>query len=209
MIKRIIRRTFVSGLMIGLLTGAVGAQQPNLVVPKDLNLNIMIKTALIAFNHANATGNYTVLRDLASPNFQQANTPARLGEIFRAERTQNVDISPILHMRPTLLRPAEIDANGRLHVQGYFPSKPKQVNFMLVYEAVAGNWRLFALGVHVVVPKIAKPKIRNHQHAAPDKTAAKTKAKTKSKNDKHAISTNQYVRDNWPTAIHPAAETRR
>ena len=40
---------------------------------------------LIALDQANKTGNYTVLRDLGSPAFQ-ANTAARLGEIFAGLR---------------------------------------------------------------------------------------------------------------------------
>jgi hypothetical protein len=46
-------------------------------VPDDLKLIILIRTALIALNQANLTGNYSVLRDIATPSFQQANNPAR------------------------------------------------------------------------------------------------------------------------------------
>jgi hypothetical protein len=42
---------------------------------------ILIRSTLLALDHANKTGNYTVLRDLGSPGFQ-TNTDARLAEIF-------------------------------------------------------------------------------------------------------------------------------
>ncbi len=164
MFKNITRPVLV-GIVAVLSIGTARAQQQQLLVPNDLQLVMMIQTTLIAFNQANATGNYTVLRDLASPNFQQTNTPARLGEIFSAERAQKTDISPIVLMRPNLVRPAAIDGNGLLHVQGFFPSKPKQVNFMLVFEAVAREWRLHALSVKSAEPvanRQSNQKVRDH-----------------------------------------------
>jgi hypothetical protein len=51
-------------------------------VPDDLKLIILIRTSLIALNHANLTDNYSVLRDMAAPGFQQANNAAQLAQIF-------------------------------------------------------------------------------------------------------------------------------
>ena len=131
-----------------LLLGQAQAQQREILVPGDVQLAIMIKTSLIAFNHANATGNYAVLRELASPSFRQANTPARLGEIFQAQRKQNVDLSPVVVLQPQLLRPAWIDGRGRLRLEGFFRSRPEQVNFTLTFEVIGDKWQLFALGIH-------------------------------------------------------------
>ena len=122
------------------------AQQSRPLMPNDVQLAIMIKATLTAFNDANTTGNYTVLRDLASPEFQQENSPARLGELFRSQRAEGIDISPIVALPPRLWRPASIDPQGLLHLDGYFPSRPKLVSFALVFKEVAGRWRLHGLG---------------------------------------------------------------
>ncbi|HVI66963.1 MAG TPA: hypothetical protein VM910_30960 [Bradyrhizobium sp.] len=37
--------------------------------------------------------------------------------------------------------------SGILHMAGFFPSVPTQVNFELAYAPVGGRWRLFALSV--------------------------------------------------------------
>jgi hypothetical protein len=59
-------------------------------VPDTNQLVILIRSTLLAVNHANLTGNYTVLRELGTPGFQQSNTAARLGDIFRgATRTKH------------------------------------------------------------------------------------------------------------------------
>jgi hypothetical protein len=34
-----------------------------------------------------------------------------------------------------------------MHMAGFFPSVPTQVNFELAYAPVGGRWRLFALSV--------------------------------------------------------------
>src|SRR4051794_7956262 len=49
---------------------------------------ILVKNALLAVNQGNLTGNYTVLRDLASPGFREKNSAADLGAIFQNIRQQ-------------------------------------------------------------------------------------------------------------------------
>ena len=69
-----------------------GARPPT-PAPIDRNgVLILIRSTLFALDHANKTGNYTVLRDLGSPGFQ-SNNAARLAEIFAAERKDNIDLS--------------------------------------------------------------------------------------------------------------------
>jgi hypothetical protein len=128
------------------------AHSTKLVVPNDLQLLMMIKTTLIAFNQANMTGNYTVLRDLGTPDFQQMNTAARLSQIFQPERNKDVDLSPIILLRPNMLQKPSIDAQGLLRVEGYFPSRPKMVYFTLAFQNVDDKWRLVALGVKTFAP---------------------------------------------------------
>ena len=134
----------------------------------------MIKTTLIAFNDANASGNYTVLRDLASPEFQQTNTSANLAKTFERERERKVDISPIVLLQPTLLRPAFIDDSGLLWVVGFFSSTPAWVNFKLAFKPVAGRWRLEALGVLTGEDKVAISSNQNVQSVVSNETVPTT-----------------------------------
>jgi hypothetical protein len=66
---------------------------PRVEVPDSYQQMILIRSTLLAVNQANLTGNYSVLRDLGTPDFQQTNSAARLSEIFRDLRTRNIDIS--------------------------------------------------------------------------------------------------------------------
>ena len=107
---------------------------------------ILIRETLIALDQANKTGNYTVLRDLGAPGFQ-ANSAARLAEIFAQQRKDNIDLSGAAVIDPQLTLLPQIEANGMMHMAGFFPSVPTQVNFEMAFAPVDGRWRLFALSV--------------------------------------------------------------
>jgi hypothetical protein len=118
-------------------------------IPAQIDRNgvlILIRSTLLALDQANKTGNYTVLRDLGSPDFQ-VNTDARLAEIFASERKDGIDLSGVAVLEPQLTLLPQIEANGMMHLAGLFPSVPTQVNFELMYAPVNRQWRLFGLSV--------------------------------------------------------------
>ena len=41
----------------------------------------------------------------------------------------------------------QIEANGLMHMTGFFPSVPAQVKFELLYAPVEGQWKLFGISV--------------------------------------------------------------
>ena len=180
--KSVGRGTFIKALLALLLVSPAAAQQPvqsQLVVPQDLQLAVMIKTALIAFNNANLTGNYAVLRDLAAPSFREANSAARLAEIFEKPRNEKLDIAPIVLLQPKLARKPWINKRRLLRLKGYFETRPKQVNFNLAYQAVGGQWRLFAIGVTVSEPEVSSKTPGDAKPAAKTKPAKKKPADAK------------------------------
>lgn len=126
-------------------------QQPQALPPKPAQIDrngvlILIRETLLALDQANKTGNYTVLRDLGSPEFQ-SNTAARLAEIFAQQRKDNIDLSGVAVIDPQLTMLPQIESNGMMHMAGFFPSVPTQVNFELMYAPVGGRWKLFGISV--------------------------------------------------------------
>jgi len=117
--------------------------------PADIDKNgvlILIRSTLLALDQANKTGNYTVLRDLGAPGFQ-GNTAAQLAEIFAAQRKDNLDLSGVAVLEPQLSLLPQIEANGMMHMAGFFPSVPTQIRFEVLYAPVQGQWKLFGLSV--------------------------------------------------------------
>jgi hypothetical protein len=125
---------------------AASPNGPNM--PDQAKMAILIRTMIIALNQANMTNNYSVLRDMAAPSFQEANSPEDLSEIFAALRERDLDLGPITIINPQLFRDPMIDDRGRLRLIGFFPSRPEQVNFDLAFEMVDGEWKLFGIGVN-------------------------------------------------------------
>ena len=148
--KRWLRTVATIGCVMCLATISheVVAQQ---VKPAQIDRNgvlILIRSSLMALDHANKTGNYTVLRDLGAPGFA-ANTAATLAEIFARQRKEGLDISGVAVLEPQLTLLPQIEPNGMMRMAGFFPSVPKQLNFELGFAPVNGEWRLFGISVSV------------------------------------------------------------
>ena len=150
-------RAFACGLLalIGafvFLLPAARAEQNGTPKPANIDRNgvlMLVRSTLLALDQANKTGNYTVLRDLSAPGFQVSNNAARLAEIFAKLRNDKLDLSGVAVIDPQLSLLPQIEQNGMMHMAGFFPSVPSQVNFELMYAPVDGQWRLFGISVNL------------------------------------------------------------
>jgi hypothetical protein len=156
------------------ITSAGHAQTPaQAAKPAQIDRNgviMLIRSSLLALDHANKTGNYTVLREIGAPGFQ-SNTAAQLGEIFAKLRKDNLDLSGVAVIDPQLNLLPQIEANGLMHMSGFFPSVPTQVNFDLAFAPVNGQWRLFGISVSLgqsspVAPQPPSPPVAQKEPAA-------------------------------------------
>jgi hypothetical protein len=159
---------FAAGLLAMI---SAGHAQTSTQAPKPAQIDrngvlILIRSTLLGLDQANKTGNYTVLRDIGAPGFQN-NTAAHLGEIFAKLRNDNLDLSGVAVIDPQLSVLPEIEANGLMHMAGFFPSVPTQVNFDLSFAPVNGQWRLFAISVSIgqMAPVAPTPPVAQKQPA--------------------------------------------
>ena len=111
----------------------------------------LIRSTLLTLNDANRSGNYTVLRDLAAPDFQARNTAADLSLSFSDLRRRNFDLYGAALLSPQLTAVPALDQRGFLHLAGYFPTRPQRINFDLLFTNIANQWRLF--GISVATPE--------------------------------------------------------
>ncbi len=112
----------------------------------------LIRSTLLTLNDANRSGNYSVLRDLAAPDFQAKNTAADLAQSFADLRRRNFDLFSVALAAPQLTNPP-VDGGGMLRLTGLFPTRPLQINFDLLFQNVSGQWRLF--GISVATPQFS------------------------------------------------------
>jgi hypothetical protein len=146
---------------------AAPAPAPQVAMPDAEKIVLLTRTSLLALNDALHTGNFTVLRDMAAPGFRDANSAARLSAIFASLAEKGVDLTAVAVLTPQLSEPPVLDEKaGMVRIKGHFPGQPARINFELIYQAVAGRWRLFGLSVQptaatptaaVTLPAPAKP----------------------------------------------------
>lgn len=129
------------------------ASQAQTAAPDLLVVMKLIWSAMAALDHANQTGNYSVLRDLGAPSFQAANSAATLGSTFQAIRDQRLDVANALLVSPTFEIAPTIVQGGLLRARGSFPLRPAAIGFDLLFQNVAGQWRLFGIAVVPLVPQ--------------------------------------------------------
>src|SRR5262245_66488402 len=100
---------------------------------------------------------------MGAPGFREANSAGKLAQIFAPLASQGIDLSAVTIIPPQLTEAPTIDPQRQmLHLKGYFPGQPLQINFDILYEPVAGRWRVFGLSVnagpHATVPTISSAK---------------------------------------------------
>ena len=132
------------------------AQQKTMPVSIEQAL-YLVRSTLLTLNDANLSGNYTVLRDLAAPDFQARNTAADLAQTFSDLRRRNFDLYGAALLAPQLTVVPALDQSGMLHLAGYIPTRPQQINFDLVFQVVGNRWRLYSISIATPEAAPAQP----------------------------------------------------
>lgn len=113
---------------------------------------VLIRDVLAAVNHGNWTGNYTVLRDIAAPEFALANDPTRLAGLFTPLREERLDLLQAMVVDPVILDSALSDTGQELRLTGFVPLQPRHVSFDLVLGLEGRRWLLLGISVGAFDP---------------------------------------------------------
>ena len=132
--------------------GAAARAQTVSVAPDERSRLVLVRTTLIALDHATRSGNYGVLRELGSPSFRAANSEARLATIFAGLREQRVDLQAVAVLEPRYTHEPFVDENNLLRLTGRFEMRPRPVAFDLAFQLAGGRWRVFGIAVDPVEP---------------------------------------------------------
>ncbi len=125
---------------------------PPEIAPQAL---FLIRSTLATLNDANRTGNYSVLRDLASPSFQEANSPADIAAAFAQLRRRQVDLSMAAIVTPKLTSTTSAQQGKPWQLSGYVPMETQRIVFDMRFDPVGGHWRLAALSIGTGEPPVA------------------------------------------------------
>lgn len=143
----------------------------------------LVRTTMVAVQQANFSGNYSVLRDIAAPDFQVKNTAADLARVFTNIRELKIDLGAAVLLDPQISR-AELTPDKKLYIVGAFSTKPVPVTFEMLFQPAPGVWRIYGISITPVqnltttpapmafAPTVNAAPIRNPK-PKPKKTAPK------------------------------------
>ena len=109
----------------------------------------LIKSTIMALQHANQTGNYSVLRDLGTPVFRERFDQAQLTAIFSNLRSRGVNFMPVLSC-PKPHQTGGDDGGRQLHLVGDFPTQPLKIQYEMLFLQIDGVWRIDGMAVDAV-----------------------------------------------------------
>jgi hypothetical protein len=132
-------------------SGGAAVQTP--ATPDERTSLKLLWSTMAAVDHANRTGNYSVLRDLGTAGFQANNNAATLAGVFAGIRTRNTDLAETLTVTPSWDIAPKIAQNGALRMRGTFPLRPTPIAFDLLFAWEQGAWRLDGVAVQPMPPK--------------------------------------------------------
>ncbi|MSP76496.1 MAG: hypothetical protein EXR12_10200 [Rhodospirillaceae bacterium] len=135
----------LAGVFVLLLAAVTADAQTK--VPAERSLEALVKSALLSFNDANLTGNYTVFHAKLSKPFRQQFTVEKLKDTFKEFNEKSIDIDIVSAMKPTYGTAPVVDGDGKLIIKGFFPTDPTRVNFELSFIPSDGEWKLISLNV--------------------------------------------------------------
>jgi hypothetical protein len=158
-------RLLLAGLVMIAATVLARAQPATVQTepPPPAFSEMLIKNTLVALNQANLTGNYSVLRELGSSQFQASSSTAKLSEVFAQLRKDRLDMSGIVLLKPELTGVSRQD--NQLRLTGYFPSEPVRIMFDAAYINIGDGLRLQGLAVRTGTD-VAAPAIRGGEQPA-------------------------------------------
>ena len=116
-------------------------------VPSELELAKLVWSTMAMVDHANRSGNYSVLRDTSATGFQVQNDPARLAEIFAPIRALRIDLANALVVEPRYTAGPTLLQADVFQIKGYFPLRPTAIFFDLYFQWEQGRWKLFGISI--------------------------------------------------------------
>ena len=145
----------------------------SLPVPSELELAKLVWSTMAMVDHANRSGNYSVLRDTSANGFQIQNDPSRLAEIFAPVRALRIDLSNALIVAPVYTGGPTLLQADVFRVQGYFPLRPSPIFFDFYFQWEQGRWKLFGISIQPATMTQPTPPQAQQQQQKPPVTPPK------------------------------------
>lgn len=137
---------YAAALLLSVLFMALPATAQDEAVERSF-ATALVRDVLAAVNHGNWTGNYTVVRDYAAPDFAAANDPTKLAGLFVRLRAERLDLLRVMVTEPVILKAQMTEIQDQMRLTGYFPLQPQHVSFDLTFAYEGNRWLVTGISV--------------------------------------------------------------
>lgn len=135
-------------------------------VPGGSEMSKMVWSTILAVDHANKSGNYSVLRDMSAQGFQINNNAAKLATIFAGIRESRIDLSNALLVPPTYAEAPRLLQANLFQVKGLFNLRPTAIYFDMYFQWEQGSWKLFGVDLQSQPMPTSQPLSRGSSQSA-------------------------------------------
>ena len=116
-------------------------------IPDPPEQETLIKTTLLAFNHANVTGDYAAFHASLAKLARDRFSSDQLADIFKPFREKHLNIDAIFKEKPTPSEAAAINEDGALTLKGSFKTRKGTLANDLWFAQSEGHWKAAAVQV--------------------------------------------------------------
>jgi len=138
-------------LLLITLSLAAAVALPAAEVPDEADIQTLAEDSLRSFGQGLKDKDFSEFYDDIATAWQKQTTAEKLMEAFSKFLDKDIDLPAIVDQLEPVFKPAPtIDSsNDVLLIQGYYPTKPSQLNFQLKYLEEEGDWKLVGINIDI------------------------------------------------------------
>ena len=118
-------------------------------VPAPDQAEALVKASMLDFALAVKAKDFTAFHKHIAKFWQVRTSAGELAQIFKAFIDQEIDLTVLDDLRPTLTKKPAVNSQSWLVVEGAYATKPSAVDFSLKYIKEGVDWKLVGIEVNI------------------------------------------------------------
>ena len=118
----------------------------------------LIYQTIITINNASQSRDYSVLRALSAPEFQNKYSLQDLRNTLDGLQANKVNLREMTLFDPVIEKKQILQSEKIFRLKGYMPTAPIRMRFEFQYQYVELKWRLFAMSLDFVRDEVKSAK---------------------------------------------------
>lgn len=127
--------------------GVGGGDPERLTTPSEAEVHKLINRDMTEFARAIKSADFTTFHSKLAREFQTQHSADKLKDTFREFIDKKIDLSDVERVKPSITKPASINAEGLLQVEGEYKTRPVHIEFALKYLFQDREWKVLGINV--------------------------------------------------------------